>query len=80
MLQAFLLRHSRIYRDGSAWTVKHHQWLGAQSFDERALKLTFGQYLAVVEAREGELEAMEAQLRPWLTHDLFAAQIAGLCA
>jgi len=44
------------------------------------LELTFHHYLGVVEAREAELSAMEADLRPWLEHSLFADQIARLCA
>lgn len=79
-LQAFLLRHAQVYRDGSPWTLKHHQWLRARHFEDRALRLTFGRYLAVVEARDAELEAMEAELRPYLEHPVFAGQIARLCA
>jgi transposase len=79
-LGAFLLRHNHIWRDGSTWTVKHHLWLQAQRFDERALNVTFGHYLGTVEAREAELEAIEAELRRWLTDSLFADQIARLCA
>jgi transposase len=79
-LGAFLLRHNHIWRDGSTWTVKHHLWLRAQRFDERALNVTFGHYLGTVEAREAELEAIEAELRRWLTDSLFADQIARLCA
>ena len=39
-LTKFLLRHSRVYRGGSAWTVKHESWLVGQHFDEPALRLT----------------------------------------
>ena len=51
-----------------------------RSFRRPCLRLTFGRYRAIVEAREAELEAMEAELRPWLEHRLFADQIARLCA
>ena len=33
-LTKFLLRHSRVWRDGSNWTVKHEVWLRGLSFDE----------------------------------------------
>ncbi len=79
-LGAFLLRHNHIYRDGTTWTMKHHAWLRAQRFEERAMTVTFGHYLGVVESREAELDAMEAELRPWLKDSLFASQIARLCA
>ena len=38
-LTKFLLRHSRVWRDGSNWTVKHEAWLSAQSFDEPAMQI-----------------------------------------
>jgi transposase len=75
-----LLRHGRIYRAGSPWTLKHRQWLGTQDFDHAALAATFRHYLAVVDTREAQLEAMEAELQPWLTNLLFADQVARLCA
>lgn len=37
-LTKFLLRHSRIWRGGSNWTVKHESWLAEQRFDEPALR------------------------------------------
>ena len=33
-LQAFLLRHGRVYRAGACWTGKHQRWLGTQHFDD----------------------------------------------
>src|SRR5437660_3495272 len=70
-LSKFLLRHSRVYRSGSAWTHKHEAWLVAQSFDEPALAVTFGHYRATVLARDAALAAVEADLVPWQGHELF---------
>src|SRR3954465_2482936 len=36
-LGKFGLRHGRVYRAGTAWTVGHERWLAAQSFGEPAL-------------------------------------------
>jgi transposase len=36
-LQAFLLRHGRVYRAGACWTGKHQRWLGTQHFDDSQL-------------------------------------------
>jgi transposase len=47
-LAKFLLRHDRVYRDGSAWTVRHGLWLAGQRFDDPALRATYGHYRAVV--------------------------------
>ena len=63
---AFLLRRDRVFRDGSTWTAKHHQWLGVQRFPARADQLTFDHYLAVITVREQQLAAVCADLRGWL--------------
>jgi transposase len=53
-LGAFLLRNSEVWRGGSAWTIKHHAWLAARSFDDPAMAATFAHYRGVVDgcARE----------------------------
>jgi hypothetical protein len=65
-LSKFLLRHSRIWRGGSAWTFKHEAWLVAQRFVEAALQTTFDHYRAVVSSREAQLAAVEADLKLWV--------------
>ena len=79
-LSKFLLRHSRVYRGGSAWTHKHEAWLGAQSFDEPALATTFSHYRATVLTRDAALTAVEADLVPWQDHPLFADAVHRLAA
>jgi hypothetical protein len=37
-LTAVLMRHGRIWRGRSTWTVAHRQWIAGQVFDEPALK------------------------------------------
>lgn len=71
-LTKFLLRHSRVWRGGSNWTLKHEAWLAAQSFSEPALATTFGHYRAVVLARDAALAAVEADLLPWFDKAPFA--------
>jgi len=51
-LQAFLLRHGRVYRAGACWTGKHQRWLGTQRFDDPQLQATFSHYRAVAASRE----------------------------
>jgi transposase len=79
-LGAFLLRHSEVWRGGSAWTIKHHQWLAARGFDDAAMAATFAHYRAVVDSRERELAAAEADLAPWYGRDPFADAVRRLCA
>jgi transposase len=79
-LGAFLLRHSVVWRGGSAWTVKHHEWLAARRFDDAAMAATFAHYRAVVDARERELIAADADLAGWYDRDPFADAVRRLCA
>jgi len=58
-LSGFLLRHDRIYRDGSAWTLKHNRWLDQQQFDQVHVETTFQSYrqaLALAEHQHVEIK------------------------
>ncbi len=79
-LTKFLLRHSRVWRGGSNWTVKHEAWLGAQTFSEPALATTFSHYRAVVVARDAALDAVEADLVAWFDKAPFAEGVHRLGA
>jgi hypothetical protein len=50
-LGKFLLRHGRVWRGGSTWTLTHQAWLGSQRLEQPATAQTFGHYLAVVQVR-----------------------------
>ena len=79
-LTKFLLRHSRVWRDGSNWTVKHQAWLTSLRFDEPALQVTFDHYRAVVSTRDAELAGVEADLRTWFDKAPFADPVRRLAA
>jgi transposase len=79
-LSKFLLRHDRIWRDATAWTVKHEQWLVGQRFDDAALRATYGHYRASLAARDAELAAVEADLAHWFSHGPFAEAVTRLAA
>lgn len=79
-LSKFLLRHSRVWRGDSNWTLAHRRWLNALRFDEPALTLTFDHYRAVVATREAQLAAVEADLVPWFDQDPFADAVHRLGA
>jgi len=59
-LGKFLLRHGRAWRGGNAWTLTHERWLLAQRFEEPALAATYAHYRAVLDARDAQLEAIQA--------------------
>jgi transposase len=79
-LGKFLLRHSRIWRGGDNWTLKHQAWMAAQRFDDLALEATFAHYRATLAAREAAVEAIDADLACWYVRPPFADTVARLGA
>jgi transposase len=79
-LGKFLLRHGRAWHGGSTRTHAYQAWLRAQRFDQPAMAQTFGHYLAVVEVRNTQLDAVEADLAGWYGRPPFAWQVARLAA
>ena len=80
-LGKFLLRHGRAWRGGaSAWTHAHERWLLGQRFDEPALAATYAHYRAVLQGRDAQLDAVEADLAGWYDRPPFGWQVARLAA
>jgi transposase len=79
-LTKFLLRHGRVWRDGSNWTLNHRRWLAGQHFDDRALATTFAHYRATLALRESSLEAVEADLVGYQGQPPFGDQVPRLGA
>ena len=80
-LSKFLLRHGQAWRGGAtAWTVAHERWLLTQRFDDPALAATYGHYRATLDARDAQLEAIEADLATWYGRPPFADAVARLAA
>ena len=79
-LGMFLLRHGRVWRGGNAWTLTHERWLLAQRFEEPALATTSAHYRAVLDARDAQLEAIEADLAGWQDRAPFADAVHRLGA
>ena len=79
-LNAVLMRHGRIWRGGSKWTLAHRQWIGQQVFDEPALNPVVATYRGGLTAREAELAAVEAELAAWAATPPLAATVAKLGA
>jgi transposase len=79
-LGKFLLRHGRPWRGSSTRTHAYQAWLRAQRFDQPAMTQTFGHYLAVVEVRNAQLDAVEADLIGWCQQPPFDWQVTRLAA
>jgi transposase len=75
-----LLRRGRPWRGGSTRTHADQAWLRSQRFDQPAMTQTFHHYLAVVEVRNTQLDAVEADLVGWCARPPFAWQVARLAA
>jgi transposase len=48
-LNKFLLRHGRIYSQGTKWTQRHWKWLRAQGFERPCERLVFEHYVGQVD-------------------------------
>lgn len=79
-LDKFLLRHGRVWRDGSNWTHKHHAWINAQRFDEAAATSTFNHYRATLDAREAAVDAISSDLMVWATTGPFVEVVSRFAA
>jgi len=79
-VNAVLMRHGRIWRGGSKWTLAHRQWIARQVFDEPALNQVLATYRGGLAAREAELAAVEAELATWAAAPPLADTVARLGA
>jgi len=58
-LVKFLLRRGRVYRGGSAWTLKHRRWLSSQLWEEEMDRSVFEEYRLVVSEREERVTVLD---------------------
>ena len=79
-LGGFLLRHGRVFRDGSNWTVKHTQWLNSLQFAEPAARATFGHYRSMLQMADTALQSIDDDLATWTVTEPFAGPVARLAA
>jgi transposase len=57
-----LLRHGRVYAQGSTWTKAHHRWLAGQQFAAAESELAFCDYLAAVDGLAARKAALAERL------------------
>ncbi|HEY1457937.1 MAG TPA: IS110 family transposase [Solirubrobacteraceae bacterium] len=78
-LGKFLLRRGeRFPGPGSAWTLKHMQWLRALGFDDACSQATFHDYLASVELLMGRRSSLITSLEQQIPDSSHAPVIARL--
>ena len=61
-LNAFLLRHGRVY-SRCRWTQAHHRWLERQQFDHPVQQVVFQEYVDAVVQAGGRVKDLEDQIR-----------------
>ena len=57
-----LLRHGRVWSEGSTWTRSHRAWLARQQFEQVESELVFADYLATVDAAAARKVALAERL------------------
>jgi transposase len=78
-LMHFLLRHGRIYREGTNWTVQHRAWLDSQKFERPAEKLAFDHYLAAVDHQDACRKHLEKEIAVVAAKPPYAEGVEKLC-
>jgi transposase len=76
-ITAMLLRHGQVWRS-ACWTQAHEQWIARQRFSEPALTAALAHYRAALDTRCAELDAIEAELKPWAARPPLAEAVARL--
>jgi transposase len=74
-LSKLLLRHGRVYREGSTWTVRHLEWIKAQRFESPRLEQLARHQLAVVEVRLVQRALLDAEISAIARSDQYRASV-----
>jgi len=61
-LQAFLLRHGRIYLGRTPWTRAHSRWLAAQTFTHPAHHIVLAEYVQAIEDAGVRVDRLDKQV------------------
>lgn len=57
-----LLRHGRVYREGSTWTARHFAWIRQQRFGSDRLERLVGHHLAVLDVRLAQRALLDGEI------------------
>ncbi len=79
-LDAFLLRHDRIYRSGrTQWTQAHFRWLEAQNFDDPAQQILLQEYVDTVTVAQERVAQIREAAAGWSLRPAVEALLALRC-
>jgi transposase len=80
-LNAFLLRHGQVYREGkSRWTQKHFRWLSELQFSSPLQQSVFEEYVGAVKAGLRRVQVLDEQLREAVRVSTLRPVVEGLMA
>jgi transposase len=79
-LQAFLLRHGRIYAGKTNWTKTHIRWVRDLAFEHAAHHIVVAEHLAAIQDSEDRLERLEQQITALLPSWTLAPVVQALQA
>lgn len=80
-LNAFLLRHGQVYREGkSRWTQKHFCWLRELRFTSPLQQLVFEEYVEAVKVALRRITVLDDQLRAAMEISSLRPVVEGLMA
>jgi len=80
-LNAFLLRHGRLYESGkSRWTQAHFRWLEGLKFDIAVQQIVFQEYVDAVKQAEVRVAGLEKEMEKALEHWVLAPVVEALMA
>lgn len=80
-LNAFLLRHGQVYREGkSRWTQKHFHWLRELRFNSPLQQLVFEEYVEAVKVALRRVAVLEDHLRSAMELSPLRPVVEGLMA
>jgi transposase len=77
-LSNFLLRHGRMYREGTHWTAQHRRWLESQRFERPSEQLAFAHYLAAVAHQDSCRAHLEKEIAAVAARPPFAEDVEKL--
>lgn len=77
-LGKFLLRHGRVFHDGTNWTLKFWAWVGSQKFERECERLTFEHYVAEVKHLVSRREALDREIERVAQTKHYAASVGKL--
>lgn len=79
-LSKLLLRHDRVYREGTTrWTERHLAWIRRQTFAVAGLEELVGHHLAILETRLRQRDLLDSAIERIATSEPYATSVRRLC-